>query len=235
MLCRTNASTECASPQPGARLRLPAVHQPAHQPEKPAVALPPKADTPLRHSESPLAAKVRPTPAGSPGFEGSRRHCASEARVQQPRSRCRVRLMDENRTIQVLAGDSGRKHHPELAGREPDARGLVLSALFFLPPPRLGTSDALARTRTAGRRLAADARRGRARTAGRADHAASFFAGIDVQALDYSPALERPRLPSGSTRRGAVRRRDGAPKAGRCRHSGPLARKRRPRPRLLPG
>src|SRR5204863_15696 len=40
----------------------------------------------------------------------------------------------------------------------------------------------------------------------------------------------RPRSSSGSTRRGAVRRRGGAPTAGRCGHSGPPARRRRPRP-----
>src|SRR5207247_1718450 len=51
------------------------------------------------------------------------------------------------------------------AGR---ARTRPLGALL-LPPRRLGTGDALARPRTAGCGLAADARRGLARTTGRAD------------------------------------------------------------------
>src|SRR5438067_3958087 len=44
-----------------------------------------------------------------------------------------------------------------------------------------------------------------------------------------------PCSSTGSTRRGAVRRRGGAPTADRRRHSGPPARKRQPRPRLRPG
>src|SRR5207247_8490901 len=56
---------------------------------------------------------------------------------------------------------------PPLAGAT-FGRSRRLDALF-LPPWRLGTSRALARSRTAGPRLAADARRGLPRTAGRAN------------------------------------------------------------------
>src|SRR5207247_430628 len=56
---------------------------------------------------------------------------------------------------------------PPLAGAT-FGRSRRLDALF-LPPWRLGTSRALARSRTAGPRLAGDARRGLPRTAGRAN------------------------------------------------------------------
>jgi hypothetical protein len=89
-----------------------------------------------------------------------------------------------------VAGDSGWRHHPEGGGRAPDARGLVLSTLFFFP--RGGSAQvtrALARALPAAGwqlRLAA----GSLGQPGEPTHAASFFAGIDVHALDYSPALE---------------------------------------------
>src|SRR6266516_1931399 len=100
---------------------------------------------------------------------------------RQPRSRRRVRLTDENRTVQV-AGDSGWKHHP--------GRGLVVSALFFFP--RGGSAQV---TRSLARALPAAGWQptlaaGSLGQPGEPTHAASFFAGIDVHALDYSPALE---------------------------------------------
>ena len=49
---------------------------------------------------------------------------------RQPRSRRRV--TDENRPVHVV-GHSGWRHRPAGGGRGPDARGLVVSALFFFP------------------------------------------------------------------------------------------------------
>src|SRR6266705_4027350 len=96
--------------------------------------------------------------------------------------------------MQVAAGDSGRNHHPEPDGRAPDALGLVVSALFFFP--RGGSAQvtrSLARALpAAGWRLALAA--GSLGRAGEPTHAASFFAGVDVHPLDYSPALERADL-----------------------------------------
>ena len=87
------------------------------------------------------------------------------------------------------AGDSQWKHQPERGGRAP-AGGLVVSALFFFP--RGGSAQvtrSLARALpAAGWRLALAA--GSLGGAGEQTHAASFFAGIDVHPLDYSPALE---------------------------------------------
>jgi glycosyltransferase involved in cell wall biosynthesis len=89
-----------------------------------------------------------------------------------------------------VAGKSLWRHHPERDGRAPTVRGLVLSALFFFP--RGGSAQvarALARALPAAGwqpRLAA----GSLGRLGEPTQAASFFAGIDVQALDYSPALE---------------------------------------------
>jgi glycosyltransferase involved in cell wall biosynthesis len=89
-----------------------------------------------------------------------------------------------------LAGDSGWRHRPAGGGGGPDARGLVLSALFFFP--RGGSAQvtrALARALpAAGWRLRLAA--GSLGRPGEPTHAASFFAGIDLHALDYSPALE---------------------------------------------
>jgi glycosyltransferase involved in cell wall biosynthesis len=87
------------------------------------------------------------------------------------------------------AGDSRWKHHPERGGGAP-ARGRVVSGLFFFP--RGGSAQvarALARALpAAGWRLALAA--GSLGRVGAPTHAASFFAGVDVHPLDYSPALE---------------------------------------------
>ena len=89
-----------------------------------------------------------------------------------------------------VAGGSGWKHLPARGGRASDARGLVVSALFFFP--RGGSAQvarSLARALPAAGwqpTLAA----GSLGQPGEPTHAASFFAGIDVHALDYSPALE---------------------------------------------
>src|SRR5213076_3560104 len=96
---------------------------------------------------------------------------------------------NENRTVHT-AGKSAWRHHPERDGLAPDARRLVVLALFFFP--RGGSAQvtrALARALPAAGwqlRLAA----GSLGQPGEPTHAASFFAGIDVHALDYSPALE---------------------------------------------
>src|SRR2546423_1726622 len=92
--------------------------------------------------------------------------------------------------MQVAAGDSGRNHHPEPAGRAPDALGLVVSALFFFP--RGGSAQV---TRSLARALPAAGWQptlaaGSLGQPGEPTHAASFFAGIHVHALDYSPSLE---------------------------------------------
>jgi len=81
-----------------------------------------------------------------------------------------------------VAGDLGWKHHP--------ARGLVVSALFFFP--RGGSAQV---TRSLARALPAAGWQptlaaGSLGQPSEPTHAASFFAGIDVQSLDYSPALE---------------------------------------------
>src|SRR5436190_12168101 len=100
----------------------------------------------------------------------------------------RRRMTDENRAVQV-AGNSGWRHHPERGGRGPDARGLVVSALFFFPR---GGSAHVARS-LAGALPAAGWRSSLATGSlgqpGEPTHAASFFAGIDLHTLDYSPAL----------------------------------------------
>src|SRR6266513_4960296 len=92
--------------------------------------------------------------------------------------------------MQVAAGDSGRNHHPEPDGRAPDALGLVVSALFFFP--RGGSAEV---TRSLASALPAAGWQptlaaGSLGQPGEPTHAGSFFAGIDVHALDYSPALE---------------------------------------------
>jgi glycosyltransferase involved in cell wall biosynthesis len=87
-----------------------------------------------------------------------------------------------------VPGDSGSRHHPSRGGAP--ARGRVVSALFFFP--RGGSAQvarALARALPAAgwqTTLAA----GSLGQRGEPAHAESFFAGIDVHALDYSPALE---------------------------------------------
>src|SRR6266542_1981253 len=115
----------------------------------------------------------------SPPSWGHRRRCPP----------ARGRVADENRTVDV-AGDSGWKHHPARGGRGADARGLVVSALFFFP--RGGSAQV---TRSLARALPAAGWQptlaaGSLGQPGEPTDAASFFAGIDVQALDYSPALE---------------------------------------------
>jgi glycosyltransferase involved in cell wall biosynthesis len=89
-----------------------------------------------------------------------------------------------------IAGDSRSKHDPERGGRA-SAGGLIVSALFFFP--RGGSAQvarALARALpAAGWQLALAA--GSLGRWGEPTHAASFFAGVDVHPLDYSPALER--------------------------------------------
>jgi glycosyltransferase involved in cell wall biosynthesis len=89
-----------------------------------------------------------------------------------------------------VAGEAGWKHHPERGGGAPGARGLVVSALFFFPR---GGSAQVARSLAralpaAGWELTLAA--GSLGPPGEPTHAGSFFAGIDVHALDYSPALE---------------------------------------------
>jgi hypothetical protein len=117
--------------------------------------------------------KAPETPSGSTG----------DAREWRPGSR---RVTDENRPVQV-AGDSGWKHRPAGGGRGPDARGLILSALFFLP--RGGSAQvtrALARARPAAGwqlRLAA----GSLGQSGEPTQAASFFAGIDLHRSTTRP------------------------------------------------
>jgi glycosyltransferase involved in cell wall biosynthesis len=97
--------------------------------------------------------------------------------------------MDENRTMQV-AGDSGWRHHPGPGDGKPTAPGRVVSALFFFPR---GGSAQVARSLACAlpaagwvTRLAA----GSLGQRGESTNAASFFAGIDLHPLDYSPALE---------------------------------------------
>jgi hypothetical protein len=90
--------------------------------------------------------------------------------------------MDENRTVQV-GGDPGWRYDAARGGR-------VVSALFFFP--RGGSAQvarALARALpAAGWQMTLAA--GSLGQSGEPTHAASFFAGIDVHPLDYSPALE---------------------------------------------
>ena len=88
-----------------------------------------------------------------------------------------------------VAGESCWKHQRERGSRVP-TRGSVVSALFFFP--RGGSAQV---TRSLARALPAVGWQptlvaGSLGRAGEPTHAASFFAGIDVHALDYSPALE---------------------------------------------
>ena len=89
------------------------------------------------------------------------------------------------------AGDLAWGQRRERGGRAPAARGLVVSALFFFP--RGGSAQV---ARSLARALPAAGWRPRLAAGslgrwGEPTHAASFFAGVDVHALDYSPALER--------------------------------------------
>jgi glycosyltransferase involved in cell wall biosynthesis len=101
----------------------------------------------------------------------------------------RIRLAGENQTVRV-GGDSRWRRQPAGDGRAP-AGGRVVSALFFFP--RGGSAQvtrSLARTLpAAGWQLTLVA--GSLGQWGEPTHAASFFAGVDVHPLDYSPALER--------------------------------------------
>src|SRR6266576_3177871 len=78
---------------------------------------------------------------------------------------------DQNRAVR-LTGDLASRQNRERGGRAP-AGGLVVSALFFFP--RGGSAEV---TGSLGQWC-------------EPAHAASFFAGVDVHPLDYSPALER--------------------------------------------
>jgi glycosyltransferase involved in cell wall biosynthesis len=87
------------------------------------------------------------------------------------------------------AGDSRWKQQPGRGGGAA-AGGVVVSGLFFFPrggSAQVTRSLALALP-AAGWRLTLAA--GSLGGAGEPTHAASFFAGIDVHPLDYSPALE---------------------------------------------
>ena len=99
-----------------------------------------------------------------------------------------MRLTDEPRSVSV-AGDSPCGRQSERDGRAP-ARRRVVSALFFFP--RGGSAQvtrALARALpAAGWQLTLAA--GSLGRWGEPTDAASVFAGVDVQPLDYSPALE---------------------------------------------
>jgi glycosyltransferase involved in cell wall biosynthesis len=97
--------------------------------------------------------------------------------------------MDENRTVQVR-GDSGSSHGPACVGQAPAPRRRVLSALFFFPrggSAQVARSLARALPPTGWQPTLAAGSLGRP---GEPTHAATFFAGIDVHPLDYSPALE---------------------------------------------
>jgi glycosyltransferase involved in cell wall biosynthesis len=89
-----------------------------------------------------------------------------------------------------VAGDLASRQHRERGGRASAGR-LVVSALFFFS--RGGSAQvtrALARALpAAGWQMAVVA--GSLGQWGEPTHAASFFAGVDVHPLDYSPALER--------------------------------------------
>ena len=89
-----------------------------------------------------------------------------------------------------VAGGSGTSHDPACLGQAPVARRLVVSALFFFP--RGGSAQvarSLARALpTADWQMTLAA--GSLGQSGEPTNAASFFAGIDVNPLDYSPALE---------------------------------------------
>jgi glycosyltransferase involved in cell wall biosynthesis len=105
-------------------------------------------------------------------------------------ARAAARPKAENRAVRV-AGDLAWGQHRARGGRAPAARGLVVSALFFFPR---GGSAQVARSLpralpAAGWRLTLAA--GSLGRWGEPTYAASFFAGVDVQPLDYSPALAR--------------------------------------------
>ena len=88
-------------------------------------------------------------------------------------------------------GDSGWRHDSARGGRAPAAPGLVVSALFFFPR---GGSAQVARSLVRALPAAgwqATLAAGSLGQRGEPTHAESFFAGIDVHPLDYSPALER--------------------------------------------
>jgi glycosyltransferase involved in cell wall biosynthesis len=90
-----------------------------------------------------------------------------------------------------VAGDLAWGQPRERGGRASAARGVVVSALFFFP--RGGSAQV---ARSLARALPAAGWRptlaaGSLGRWGEPTHAASFFAGVDVEPLDYSPALER--------------------------------------------
>jgi glycosyltransferase involved in cell wall biosynthesis len=96
--------------------------------------------------------------------------------------------LEENRSVHA-AGDSGWSHRRAGGGSWSTARGRVVSALFFFP--RGGSAQV---TRSLARELPAAGWQltlasGSLGRSGDLTHAASFFAGVDVHPLDYSPAL----------------------------------------------
>jgi hypothetical protein len=100
---------------------------------------------------------------------------------------------ERDRTVQV-AGNSGWKHHPERGGRSPDARRLVVSALFFFPR---GGSAQVRRSLTRALPAAGwqpTLAAGSLGPPGELTHAATFFAGVverpwPVAASAYSSAI----------------------------------------------
>jgi glycosyltransferase involved in cell wall biosynthesis len=89
-----------------------------------------------------------------------------------------------------VAADSVWREPRAHGGRAQAARGLVVSALFFFPrggSAQVARSLAHALPATGWRLTQAAGSLGRL---GEPTHAASFFAGVDVHALDYSPALQ---------------------------------------------
>jgi glycosyltransferase involved in cell wall biosynthesis len=87
-----------------------------------------------------------------------------------------------------VAGDSRWKHDSERGGRA-SARGLVVSAVFFFP--RGGSAQvarALARALPA-RGWRTTLATGSLGEPGDLTHAGSFYSGLDITAVDYSPAL----------------------------------------------
>src|SRR5438552_2166136 len=121
-------------------------------------------EAPSDIAKSPLAARVAPIPAER-ALAGFRRALGPPSRFESPGTTA-VALAPPRPADGRESNSAGSRR---LGTEAPSgARTRRLGALL-LPPRRFGAGDALARPRTAGRRLAADARRGLARAAGRAD------------------------------------------------------------------